>query len=185
MRPQHSLPYVYFSLLPPGDAIRAITGVGQISTFEVVGGLQTFPKDVATSIATNLAAMIWVPTSEPGEPPGQYTAYSPSSYERDFGTPPPIEVGYPPSATGAYVLVAPASISPVDALTAGRPLERAMVVIAANIGAALLFATPGDTYGVVVPKTTGTTSTEKKGMSTAVVVAGLAAAAVAALFIFA
>lgn len=173
----YTVPHPYLSLLPRP----ARTGLGQAPGFELVDGLQAFPKPLADSIAANLAAMIWVQTFH-----ASYTAYSPGSYEVNFGAPPPAAPGYPGEASspGAYVLANPATVAPVDALSAGRPLDRIDVAIASSKNMALSVAAPGEIYGVVLAPAAATTIAEKR-TNTAAIVAGLAAAAVAAILIFA
>lgn len=172
-------PYPYLSILP--RAAPRTRGLGQGPAFELVDGLQAFPKPLADSIAANLAAMIWVPTLSTS-----YTAYSPGSYEVNFGAPPPAAPGYPgeASAAGAYVLANPATVAPVDALSAGRPLDRIDVAVAPSRTVAISLASPGEDYGVVLAPAAATTIAEKR-TSTAAIVAGLAAAAVAAVLLFA
>jgi hypothetical protein len=179
MRPPHTLPYAYFSLLPPDAAVRAIAGVGRVGQAPTA-----FPAELAQSIAANLAAMIWVPDASQSAPNASgYTAYSPGSYEVNFGTPPPAAPGYPDTATGAYVLADENTAAPVDALTAGRPLDRIDVVVTRDASTATLFTTE-DEFKVVLSPSAAALA-KKKGISTAAIVAGLAAAAVAALLIFA
>jgi hypothetical protein len=175
-------PYPYSSILPRTVRTRVavVAGLGQVPPLETVNGLQTFPKPVADGIATNLAAMIWVPTLSTS-----YTAYSPGSYEVNFGAPPPAAPGYPGEATapGVWVLANPSTVAPVDALTAGRPLDKIDVVVAPNREVALSLASPGDSYAVVLAPATSTIA--EKRTNTAAIVAGLAAAAVAAILLFA
>jgi hypothetical protein len=180
--PYATLPYPYFSLYPTTIRARVTTvaGLGQGPAFEDVGGLQTFSPDVAQSIATNLAAMIWVLTGA-----GTYTAYSPGSYEVNFGEPSITAPGYPSNATapGTYVLAAVTTIAPVDALSTGRPLDKIDLFVAQNKEQAAGLASPGGNYGVVLAPAAALPA-EKKGVSPAII-AGIAAAAVAALLIFA
>jgi len=73
--------------------------------------------------------------------------------------------------------------APVDALTAGRPLDRIDVVVTRDASTATLFTTEDEFKVVLSPSAAA--PAKKKGISTAAIVAGLAAAAVAALLIFA
>lgn len=190
MRPPHTLPYVYFSLLPPADAVRAIAGlgrveqsrVGQAPAFELVDGLQTLPRVLSESIATNLVAMVW----QPAGATRAYIAYSPANYASKFRTEPPA-VGYPPEASepGAIILVDPATMQPTNAAEVGTPISEIAVIVAGDRATAMQFAAPGGNYGIVYPLQVVKAPAEKKGPSTGAIIAGIAAAAVAALLIFA